>query len=162
MLTPDGPKVVEFNCRFGDPEAQVVLPLIDGDLCDVLLACASRTLRTITCKTHPAAAVCVVMASRGYPDAYETGKAISGLDTLSAEDGVVAFHAATKNADGKIVTAGGRVLGVTAIGYGNELEKTIHTAYSAVHRIAFDGAYYRSDIGAKGVRFLTSHLKGNA
>ena len=162
MLTPDGPKVVEFNCRFGDPEAQVVLPLIDGDLCDILLACASRTLHTITCKTHPAAAVCVVMASRGYPDAYETGKAVSGLDTLSAEDGVVAFHAATKNADGKIVTAGGRVLGVTAIGYGNELEKTIRTAYSAVHRIAFDGAYYRSDIGAKGVRYLASHLKGNA
>jgi phosphoribosylamine---glycine ligase len=156
MMTPDGPKVVEFNCRLGDPEAQVVLPLIDGDLFDILSACATNTLHTIDYRFHEASAVCVVMSSRGYPDAYETGKPIDGLDTVRSEDGVVVFHAGTKNENGKIVSAGGRVLGVTAIGYGHDLEGTITTAYTAVKKIIFDGAYYRSDIGHKGVKQSTA------
>ncbi len=152
MVTSEGPKVVEFNCRLGDPEAQVVLPLIESDLFDILFACASGTLRSVELHHHTAAAVCVVMASRGYPDKYETGKPILGLDTVRPEDGVVVFHAGTTMSDGKIVTSGGRVLGVTAIGYGDDLEGTVNTAYSAVKQISFDGAYYRSDIGRKGIR----------
>jgi phosphoribosylamine--glycine ligase len=162
MLAADGPKVVEFNCRFGDPEAQVVLPLIDGDLYELLWACASRTLHTVQIRAHAATAVCVVMASRGYPDAYESGKPIRGLETISATDGIVVFHAATKKENDMIVSAGGRVLGVTAIGYAGDLERTIHTAYSAVQAITFDGAYYRSDIGKKGLREILSQEKGKS
>lgn len=152
MMTKEGPKVVEFNCRLGDPEAQVVLPLIDGDLFDILSACASNSLHAIDLRFHDASAVCVVMASRGYPDEYETGKPIDGLDTVLSDDGVVVFHAATKRESGKTVSSGGRVLGVTAIGYGHDLEGTIAAAYSAVKKITFDGAYYRSDIGIKGLK----------
>ncbi|MDE3057735.1 MAG: phosphoribosylamine--glycine ligase [Bacteroidota bacterium] len=157
MVTSGRPKVVEFNCRFGDPEAQAVLPLVDGDLLDILSACADGGIGSIEVKFHDASAVCVVMASRGYPDAYETGKAIHGLENIRAEDGVVVFHAATRKENESFVTAGGRVLGVTAIGYRNDLEGTINAAYSAVKRITFDGAYYRSDIGKKGVQYF--HLK---
>ena len=152
MVTKEGPKVVEFNCRLGDPEAQVVLPLIDGDLFDILFACTSNSLGTIDVKFHKASAVCVVMASRGYPDAYETGKPIDGLDAVLSDDGVVVFHAGTKKENGKIVSSGGRVLGVTAIGYGHDLEGTIGAAYNGVKKITFDGAYYRSDIGIKGLK----------
>lgn len=152
-ITPEGPKVVEFNCRLGDPEAQVVLPLIDGDLFDILSACAAGTLHGINIRFHKACAVCVVMASRGYPDAYETGKLLGGLDAVRSEDGIVVFHGGTKQEGGKLVTAGGRVLGVTAVGRANDLEGAINAAYSAVKKITFDGAYYRSDIGAKGLRF---------
>ena len=152
MMTPAGPKVVEFNCRLGDPEAQVVLPLLETDLFDVVFACAAGTLRSVELRHHSASAVCVVMASRGYPDSYETGKPITGLDSIRSESGVVVFHAGTKKENGKVVSSGGRVLGVTAIGYGDDLEGTIGTAYSAVKTISFDGAYYRSDIGRKGLR----------
>jgi phosphoribosylamine--glycine ligase len=152
MMTKEGPKVVEFNCRLGDPEAQVVLPLIDGDLFDILSACASNSLHTIDLRFHEASAVCVVMASRGYPDGYETGKPINGLDAVLSDDGVVVFHAGTKKENGKILSSGGRVLGVTAIGYGHDLEGTIAAAYTAVKKITFDGAYYRSDIGLKGLK----------
>jgi phosphoribosylamine---glycine ligase len=152
MMTPDGPKVVEFNCRLGDPEAQVVLPLLETDLFDLLFACATGTLRSVELRHHAASAVCVVMASRGYPDSYETGKPISGLDAVRADSGVVVFHSGTKKEREKIVTSGGRVLGVTAIGYGHDLEGTIGAAYSAVKTISFDGAYYRSDIGRKGLK----------
>lgn len=152
MMTKEGPKVVEFNCRLGDPEAQVVLPLIDGDLFDILSACASNSLHTIDLRFHEASAVCVVMASRGYPDAYETGKPIEGLDAVLSDDGIVVFHAGTKKENGKTVSSGGRVLGVTAIGYGHDLEGTIAAAYTAVKKITFDGAYYRSDIGIKGLK----------
>jgi phosphoribosylamine--glycine ligase len=152
MITDSGPNVVEFNCRFGDPEAQVVLPLIDGDLVEIMLAACDGSLANVSVKQHDATAVCVVMASGGYPDAYQTGKEVIGLDSFKPiEDGIVVFHAGTKREGDKIVTAGGRVLGVTAIGYGGDLENTIANAYNAVHRIAFDGAYYRSDIGRKGV-----------
>ena len=151
MITPKGPKVVEFNCRLGDPETQVVLPLLESDLFELLEACASGTLSSVTIRHHKASAVCVVIASRGYPDAYETGKPISGLDGIGGESGVVVFHAGTKFQDGKTVSAGGRVLGVTAFGYGGDLEGTINAAYGALKRISFDGAYYRSDIGRKAL-----------
>lgn len=156
MMTKEGPKVVEFNCRLGDPEAQVVLPLIDGDLFDILFACASNSLRTIDFRFHEASAVCVVMASRGYPDEYETGKPIEGLDAVLSDEGVIVFHAGTKKENGKTVSSGGRVLGVTAIGYGHDLEGTIAAAYTAVKKITFDGAYYRSDIGVKGLKHTTA------
>jgi phosphoribosylamine---glycine ligase len=152
MITPAGPKVVEFNCRLGDPETQVVLPLIDGDLAEILHACATRKAQSLFLRSHNAAAVCVVIASGGYPDKYESGKPIHGLERIVPEDGVVVFHAGTKTDGAEIVTAGGRVLGVTAVGYGHELQETITAAYTAVKKITFDGAYYRSDIGAKGVR----------
>ncbi|NOY06749.1 MAG: phosphoribosylamine--glycine ligase, partial [Chlorobi bacterium] len=150
MLTDDGPKVMEFNCRFGDPETQVVLPLIDDDLADILYQAATGKLRRSRIKMHDACAVCVIMASSGYPDSYKTGKLISGLDTIDEmEDGVAVFHAGTTLKGGKFYTSGGRVLGVTAVGRKNELRETIVTAYNAVQRIIFDGAYYRTDIGAK-------------
>jgi phosphoribosylamine---glycine ligase len=159
MITPAGPKVVEYNCRFGDPEAQVVLPLIDGDLVELLMAASRGTLKNYPVRFHNATAVCVMIASRGYPDAYETGKKILGLDSYSSKDDVVVFHSGTALKDRDVVTAGGRVLGVTAIGYRHELEQTIRTAYSAVRQITFDGAYYRSDIGQKGLDRIR-HSKG--
>ncbi len=156
MITANGPSVLEFNCRFGDPEAQVVIPLIDADLADVLLSIAQGRLDPSSVRQHPASAVCVVMASQGYPDDYQTGKEIIGLDHIRPEDGVVVFHAGTREEKGRIVTSGGRVLGVTAIGYGHDLEGTIRTAYGAVAHITFDGAYYRSDIGAKALKHIHS------
>lgn len=152
MITADGPKVVEYNCRFGDPEAQVIIPLIDGDFAQILHSAATGRLTSTEIHQHSASAVCVVMASQGYPDEYKVGKKIFGLDTVRAEDGVVVFHAGTKKSGDAILTSGGRVLGVTAIGYDHELGETIRTAYSAIDKITFDGAYYRRDIGAKALR----------
>lgn len=151
ILTASGIKVLEYNCRFGDPEAQVVLPLIDDDLAEILYACAGGDLKLDSIKFHEASAVCVVMASGGYPDSYKTGLKIGGLQNIKEEDGVVVFHAGTKREDDAILTAGGRVLGVTAIGYKDDLQETIRSAYRAVEKITFDGAYYRSDIGVKGL-----------
>ena len=152
MITSLGPKVVEFNCRFGDPEAQVVLPLIDGNLAEILYSVATRRLNPDTVHQHAASAVCVVMASQGYPDDYDVGKKIFGLEKMLAEDGVVAFHAGTRKSGDAIITSGGRVLGVTAIGYQHALEETVRSAYSAVDKITFDGAYFRRDIGQKGLQ----------
>ena len=152
MLTNDGPKVLEYNCRFGDPEAQVVVPLIDGDLARILEAAATGRLEPSSVGLHDASAVTVVMASRGYPDTCDVGKEIKGLDSVNAEEGEVAFHSGTRREGSRIVSAGGRVLAVTAIGYSHELESTIADAYRIVHRIAFDGAYYRSDIGKKALK----------
>jgi phosphoribosylamine--glycine ligase len=154
MITPDGPKVLEYNCRFGDPETQVVVPLIDGDLADIFLTIAEHRFDSSNVKLHPATAVCIVMASHGYPDAYQTGKQIFGLENIKVEDGVVVFHAGTKKEGSAILTTGGRVLGVTAIGFNNELEQTIQNAYRTVEKITFDGAYYRSDIGKKALKHL--------
>jgi phosphoribosylamine---glycine ligase len=156
MMTRDGPKVLEYNCRFGDPETQVVVPLIDGDLAEIFFAIAKRRLDSSKVKLHSAIAVCVVMASHGYPDEYKIGKQIFGLEHIKAEDGVVVFHAGTKKEESAIVSSGGRVLGVTAIGFNNELEQTIQNAYHAVEKITFDGAYYRSDIGKKALKHLQS------
>ncbi len=151
MLTEEGPKVVEFNCRFGDPEAQVVLPLIADDLAEIMMRVAEGTLEAGRIRRHDASAVCVVMASNGYPDEYQAGKVISGLDAIDPAEGVVVFHAGTKREGSRIVSAGGRVLGVTAIGGGDDLHGTIRAAYRAVERIRFDGAYFRTDIGRKGL-----------
>jgi phosphoribosylamine--glycine ligase len=152
MLTDEGPKVLEFNCRFGDPETQVVLPLIDYDLGVLLRDIADGKLQINRLPLHDANAVCVVMASSGYPDSYVTGKPISGLDAINEEEeGVLVFHGGTRVEGGRIVTAGGRVLGVTALAQGGDLAASIRLAYSAVSRIRFDGAYYRTDIGRKAL-----------
>ena len=155
IITAEGPKVIEYNCRLGDPETQVVLPLIEGDLAEILRSIAERRLDPGTVRLHEASAVCVVMASRGYPDDYQTGKVIHGLEKAKHEEGFVVFHAGTRADGDQILTSGGRVLGVTAIGYSHELQKTIDAAYRAVGMITFDGAYYRSDIGQKALRHLT-------
>ena len=159
MITETGPKVIEYNCRLGDPEAQVVIPLIDGDLAEMLLAVATGTLDQHVARQHAASAVCVVMASRGYPDDYETGMSIQGLDSVSLEEGIVVFHAGTRRDGEQILTSGGRVLGVTAIGYDHDLQGTIRNAYRAIQRIAFDGAYYRSDIGGKALKYIDTTRK---
>ncbi len=152
MFTPDGPRVLEFNCRFGDPETQVVLPLIDADLAEILTTAADGHMEMTRIPMHDANAVCVIMASNGYPDDYVTGREILGLDAINEqEEGVVVFHSGTAREGRKVVTAGGRVLGVTALGEGSDLQQTITLAYSTVNRIAFDGAYYRTDIGRKAL-----------
>lgn len=147
MMTKAGPKVVEFNCRLGDPETQAILPLIDSDPFDLFYACASGSIASYRLKLKNASAVCVVVASKGYPDGYQTGKKIKGLD--SDGSGSMIFHAGTKKENNEFVTSGGRVLGVTAIGDG--LKRTIEKAYSIVNKISFDGAYFRTDIGMKGL-----------
>ena len=158
MIKNGRARVVEYNVRFGDPEAQVVIPLLQGDFAELLLACATGRLKEhLPLKHFDATAVTIVMASQGYPESYETGKMIEGLDHFNQqreiEHGVAVFHAATKLDEmGNIVTSGGRVLSVTAIGYADELQQTITTAYNAVHEISFDGAYYRADIGHKGIK----------
>lgn len=154
MISNGHPKVVEFNCRFGDPETQVIVPLIEGDLAEILMSIAEGRLDPQSVKQHQASAVCVVMASRGYPDDYQTGKPIHGLDAVKPNEGLVVFHAGTRSDGENIVTSGGRVLGVTAIGYECELKGTIDSAYRGVAAITFDGAYYRSDIGLKALRWL--------
>ncbi len=151
MLTKDGPKVIEFNCRFGDPETQVVLPLIESDLVEAMLATIDGTLGDFNLRIRDGWAVCVVMASEGYPGSYEKGKLITGLEG-PFEEGVVVFHAGTRCANGSIVTNGGRVLGVTKIA--DSLEEAIQGAYRAVKQIHFDGAFYRKDIARKGLDFL--------
>jgi phosphoribosylamine--glycine ligase len=150
MITPTGPKVIEYNCRFGDPETQAVLPLIAGDIAPVLREIAAGELES-ELAVADSTAVCVVIASRGYPDEYETGKPIMGLKRAAELPDVVVFHAGTKLMKDEVVTAGGRVLGVTALAEGADLEGAIDGAYRAVGEIAFDGAYYRSDIGRKGL-----------
>ena len=144
MISGDSIKVVEFNCRFGDPETQAVLPLFDGDLAEVMYACATGALRPDMVKWKSGAAVCVVMASGGYPGSYPKGIAITGLEEASKLEDVVVFHAGTKEVDGQIVTNGGRVLGVTAVD--ETIAKAKERAYGAVERIHFEGAQYRKDI----------------
>ena len=150
MLTADGPKVLEFNCRFGDPETQAILPLLDSDLLDVAEACVDGRLAEMTPRWKDGAAACVVMAAEGYPGQTRAGDVIEGLDTLPPQ--TTAFHAATALRDGQVVTAGGRVLGVT--GWANTLPLAIERAYAAVSGLHFEGQQYRSDIGhrALGVR----------
>ena len=150
MMTDEGPKVVEFNCRFGDPEAQVVLPLLDSDPLDLFEALAARRLGEADVTLADGAAACVVLASEGYPGAYEKGKPITGLD--DAPDDVVVFHAGTAARDGGIVTNGGRVLGVT--GFGSDLRAALDAAYAGVEAIRFEGMQFRRDIGQKGLRRL--------
>lgn len=145
MLTPDGPKVLEYNARFGDPEAQVVLTRMETDIVDVLEACIDGTLDQIDLKFADNAAVCVVLASDGYPVSYKKGYLIEGLDAFKGKDGYYVFHAGTAEKDGRIVTNGGRVLGVTATG--TDLKDARKNAYEAVQWISFENKYYRNDIG---------------
>lgn len=151
MLTQTGPRVVEYNCRFGDPETQVILPLIENDLVELMLASIRGEISRIKIKIKPVSAVCVVLTSRGYPDSYEVGKPIFGFDKVINIPGLYIFHSGTKKENDTILTAGGRVLGVTAVGNLDNLEETIMTAYRNIEHITFDGAYYRSDIGKKGL-----------
>ncbi len=144
MLTQEGPKVIEYNCRFGDPEAQVVLPLMKTDLMKVMQAVADETLGEIEVEFEDKHACCVVMASGGYPGSYENGKVITFGET--SRD---VFHAGTKLEGGKIITAGGRVLGVTATG--DTLEQAIKNSYEAVKTVSFEGGFYRNDIGKRAM-----------
>ena len=145
MLTAAGPKVLEFNCRFGDPETQAQLPRMKTDLLDVLDAAVSGTLDQLDVEWDPRHALCVVMASGGYPDKYPTGLPITGLPDDADRDDLAVFHAGTKRADDKIVTSGGRVLGVTALG--DTLGDARRLAYATVEQIHFEGAHYRRDLG---------------
>lgn len=145
MLTEDGPKVLEYNARFGDPEAQVVLPRMKNDLIEVVEACIDGTLDKIDLQFEDNAAVCVVLASDGYPVKYEKGFPISGLEEFKKHDGYYCFHAGTKFADGKFVTNGGRVLGVTA--KGATLKEARENAYAATEWVQFENKYMRHDIG---------------
>ncbi|MGC9092119.1 MAG: phosphoribosylamine--glycine ligase [Bacteroidota bacterium] len=154
MVTESGPKVVEFNVRLGDPEAQVVLPVIDEDVAELALACATGDLGTDAVLKPSRAATCVVMASKGYPDEYEVGKEIFGLEQFHGRSDVVIFHGGTRREGEQYVTSGGRVLSITGIADDEDLPKAISTAYGAVNAITFAGAQFRSDIGAKGIRYL--------
>jgi len=149
MLTSNGPMVLEYNCRLGDPEAQAILMRMDFDLAVALEAVASRKLSTFKPAWRPGASACVVMASGGYPDSFETGKRIEGLAAAAALPDVAVFHAGTKRECDDIVTSAGRVLGVTAAAA--SLEQALQKAYEAVNKIHFNGAHYRTDIGAKGL-----------
>ncbi len=155
MLTPGGPKVLEFNCRFGDPEAQALLPRLESDLADCLEAVVDGRLADAEIRWSPKAALSVVMASRGYPDKYESGKVIEGLDSVAALKDVYVFHAATTRVEHVTLSAGGRVLAVTALGA--DIAEAKRRAYEAVERIRFEGAYFRRDIGDKGIRDLSGH-----
>ena len=146
MLTKDGPKVVEYNTRFGDPETQVVLPRMETDIIDVFNACIDGTLDNTELKFADNAAVCVVMASGGYPSSYEKGKVIHGLDFFAGREDLYCFHAGSKFSEsGEVITNGGRVLGITALA--PTLKEARKKAYEAVQKVSFDKAFYRRDIG---------------
>ncbi|QXD15968.1 phosphoribosylamine--glycine ligase [Rhodocaloribacter litoris] len=150
MITEDGPKVVEYNCRLGDPEAQVVIPLLAGDLAVLFDRLARGRLREVNVALRPAAAACVVLASQGYPGTYQKGFVIEGLDEAGALDDVLVLHAGTRRRkDGAVVTAGGRVLAVTALA--PDLAGALEKAYRGAGLIRFEGKYYRRDIGRKGL-----------
>lgn len=145
-LTSSGPKVIEFNARFGDPETQVVMPLLESDLAEICLATALRKLDRVPVTWYDKKAVCVVMASGGYPAEYEKGKTITGIEEAE-KLGAIVFHAGTETRDGQFVTSGGRVLGVTAVG--DSYRECIDIAYAGVNAISFDKAHFRRDIGAR-------------
>jgi phosphoribosylamine--glycine ligase len=148
ILTDDGPKVLEYNCRFGDPETQVILPLFEGDLAEVMFAATEQKLEDVPFVNSGSSAACIVMASGGYPGSYEKGYPIEGLDEAKKRDCLV-FHAGTKLDAGKVVTSGGRVLGVTAVA--KSLEGALDKAYNGVEAISFEKAFHRTDIGRKGL-----------
>ena len=152
MIKGDSVKVVEFNARFGDPETQVVLPLLQSDLAEIMAACAKGTLQPEMVEWSDKAAVCVVMASGGYPGSYKKGLPITGLKAAGAMEDVVVFHAGTREEDGKILTNGGRVLGVTAVA--NDIPSAQQKAYDAVDKIHFEGAHFRQDIAWRALRRL--------
>lgn len=153
MLTPKGAKVIEYNCRFGDPETQVVLPMLDADLYEIFEAIYNHTLDQTEIKWHNGSCACVVMASGGYPESYDKGIEMHGLDDKGQIDGCFVYHAGTKlSDDGKFLTNGGRVIGVTA--KGENLQKALDNAYEGVKKISFDKAHYRKDIGQRALKAL--------
>lgn len=149
MITSEGPKVVEYNCRLGDPETQVVLPMLDCDVAELFMALASGALDTVDVGMHEGSSACVVMASAGYPGGYEKGKSISGINEASELSDTVVFHAGTRRDGMDTVTSGGRVLAVSA--RGGTLQEALDRAYTGVDAIDFDGATWRGDIGHKGL-----------
>lgn len=151
MITPKGPKVIEYNCRFGDPETQVVLPRLKTDIMDIFEAINKQTLSELDIEWSDEASACVIMASGGYPKSYPKGIEITGL-TDGQLDGVTVYHAGTAVKNGKLVTSGGRVLGVTALG--NTLEEALEKSYDAVNKIHFENAHYRKDIGQRALNAL--------
>ena len=150
VLTKEGPKVLEFNARFGDPETQVILPRLKTDLIDILNAVIEETLHKINIEWEDNAAVCVVVASGGYPGKYQKGKVISGLERLGKMKDIIVFHADTKLQDDKVITSGGRVLGITACD--KTISKAKERAYKGVKEIYFEDMYYRKDIAAKAIK----------
>lgn len=150
MITQQGPKVVEFNCRFGDPECQAIVPSLESDLLELMDAAASGKLNSMDITLDDKYRCCVVLASEGYPKSYKTGEKISGI--ADVDDSANVFHAGTKFEDGDLVTDGGRVLSV--VGSGDSLEEAIKNTYAEVKKISFDNMYYRSDIGVKGLAHL--------
>ncbi|MDE6425889.1 MAG: phosphoribosylamine--glycine ligase [Ruminococcus sp.] len=153
MITPKGAKVIEYNCRFGDPETQVVLPMLDADLYEIFEAIYNHELDKVDIKWHDGSCACVVMASGGYPESYPKGIEMNGFDEKGQIEGCFVYHAGTKlSEDGKFLTNGGRVIGVTA--KGETLQKALDNAYNGVSRINFDGAHYRKDIGQRALKAL--------
>ncbi len=153
MFTPKGPMVLEYNVRFGDPECQPLLMRLDTDLAEILLACVESRLQSVDVRCRPETALCVVMTAKGYPGSYPKGMEVSGIADADALAGVKVFQAGTRFEEGRVLTSGGRVLGVTALGAG--LAEAKDLAYRAVERIRFDNCYFRRDIGDKGLRRLT-------
>lgn len=151
MLTPKGPKVIEYNCRFGDPETQVVLPRLKTDIMDIFEAINNETLSELDIEWSDDACTCLIMASGGYPKSYPKGIEIKGL-TDGQLEGVTVYHAGTAIKDGKLVTSGGRVLGITALG--SSLQEALKKSYAAAKEITFDGAHYRKDIGQRALKAL--------
>ncbi len=152
IITKDGPKVIEFNCRFGDPETQVVLPLLGGDFLQLLYSAADGNLDIDSVKYSGGSSVCIVAASKGYPDAYKKGFEITGLN--SAGENIIVYHAGTKKENDKILTNGGRVLGVTSVLNNYDLKSAKQLAYEAINKIHFDGMYFRKDIADKASKYL--------
>jgi phosphoribosylamine--glycine ligase len=156
MITDAGPRVLEFNARFGDPETQVIMARMRSDVVPILQQVAAGQLKETKIDWAKEPAVCVVLASRGYPDATETGKVVKGLDAVDDDTDVVVYHAATTRKDSQVVTVGGRVLGVTALGA--NLDAAVARAYEVVDKLSFDGMYYRKDIGKKALARLHAKL----
>ena len=152
MITKDGPKVLEFNARFGDPETQVVLPILEGDFLELLYSAASGNLNSNAVKYSGGCSVCVVAVSKGYPDSYEKGFVINGLEKI--DDEVIVYHAGTIREADKILTNGGRVLGVTSVLKTFDLKSAQEKAYQTISKINFDGIYFRNDIADKAIKHL--------
>ncbi len=157
VLTEEGPKVLEFNARFGDPETQVILPGLKTDLIEILNAVQEEKLNKIKVEWSNQAAVCIVLASGGYPAAYEKGKIITGLEKIDNQQNAMVFHAGTKKKNSKFTTSGGRVLGVTA--WDDTLTGAIEKAYETAEKINFEKVYYRKDIGKKGLKLFPNNIK---
>ena len=152
MIKEDEPKVLEFNCRLGDPETQPIFMRMGGDLIPLMEACIEGDLTGVEIAWDPRTAVCVVMASQGYPGSYEKGMVIQGLEKVEAMDGVFVFHAGTRMEGEKCLTAGGRVLGVTGLGKG--IKEAMEITYRAVSEITWEGVHFRTDIGKKALAWL--------